>query len=928
MYYNKKLAVRSEIIQKPWGDPADYDIYQNYIDEIHHSTRFEKYYFVSPALACSFYKEHLEKIGNLYAYEIAVDMMIDYIVKDKKVNEDLDTGKTCIIFDMGCEYVPENIYKKVNKYFGKHKHSKNIKYWTMFENANWKGDIEIISASSSTCRFSEWTYDMGLKTDGPQNEPEYYYSHYSAEMPTKNPKRFLFLNRRIRDHRCLTLAELLHRKIDVRGDFHLSFLGSENAHISKELDKETLYGLWAKHEDRYEYETFDHIWNEFYGNKLPYSVSMDRDEWLAGSYLDRVTEMFPFRRKSYVEIITEFTYKDDGLVSISEKLSQAILSKKPFIIVGDKNYLKVLKDLGFKTFNSRWSEKYDKLKGRERILSIVDTIEQIQKETPIEVDELNNIVYDEEMQSILDYNYTHYKVIAKKTYERIFCSLSCTGEYKKPLGLTVPEVKWIQNDDPDNQMKKLWDNGFWYSENTNTGLVPIWKNASTFILNEVAPKLGYRLVSHREAIDSGIDVGEIKMIAVYRDPIKRLWSGLITVSELWDSTPEELLQKLMSGDEGLSKEIHLKLQTYFIENYNVKYVIDLDDPHDDGKYRKFDWGKNFGERQIVRNLVELLTETKDDTWKHRRTGVAEVSQDYRRLFYKESTQQWIREYYDADFQYYFQNASWRFRRPTNRLSIGDDFKKYLTTFNETYHKEIKDIQKSKQSVYFESSLRTDYWNNHMNIMNNIGLTYAPKHINILDMGTHFGFIPHFLKSRGFTNVHCTNSFGEAGDNLKELKNIWKLLDINPIDLHISPSEWFNIPNKYDVIFISMSNIFWRANKIVRLHGGVVDQNWQVEDNEGVMNTFFTPYEYNEILYFLNNLQDHLTPGGIAVIQPYPFVYDKFKNFEQESNLIKFFQHPDVGHETPLASEHNPDPSITNYFIIQKNVNIDPEGPKE
>ena len=28
MYYNKRLAVRSERIQMPWGDPADYDIYQ------------------------------------------------------------------------------------------------------------------------------------------------------------------------------------------------------------------------------------------------------------------------------------------------------------------------------------------------------------------------------------------------------------------------------------------------------------------------------------------------------------------------------------------------------------------------------------------------------------------------------------------------------------------------------------------------------------------------------------------------------------------------------------------------------------------------------------------------------------------------------------------------------------------------------------
>ena len=925
MYYNKKLAVRSERIQMPWGDPADYDMYQNYIDELHHSTRFEKYYFISPALACSFYKEHLEKIGNLYAYEIAIDMMIEHIAKDKQVNKDLDEGNTCIIFDMGCEYVPEEIYRKIDNYFGEHKHNKNIIYWTMFENADWKGNIKVISASSSTCRFSDWKYEMGLKTDGPQNEPEYYYSHYSAEMPAKRPKRFLFLNRRLRDHRSLTLAELIHRKIDIEGDFHMSFLGSENEHISKNIDKETLFRTHLSNEDRYEYRTFDHIWNVFYGKKLPYSVSMDRDEWLAGSYLDRVTEMFPFRRKSYVEIITEFTYKDDGLVCISEKLSQAILSKKPFIIVGDKNYLKVLKDLGFKTFNSRWSEKYDELEGRDRILSIVDTVEQIQKETPIETDKLDNIVYDEEMQSILDYNYMHYKVVANKTYNRIFCSLSTTGEHKKPLGLSVPEVKWIQENDPDNQMKKLWYNGFWYNENTNTGLVPIWKNASTFFLNEIAHRLGYRLVNHREMIDAGISVNQIKMITIYRDPIKRLWSGLITVSELTNEKPEELLKKLMEGDEGLSKEIHVRPQTYFIENYNVKYTIDLDDPYADGKYRRFDWGKNFGERQIVRNIIELLTETKDDTWKHRRTGVAKVSEFYRKLFYKESTQQWIRDYYDTDFRYYFQYASWRFRRPTNRLSIGDEFKTYLTTFTDTYKNEIKTIRDSRQSVYFESSLRIDYWNNHMNIMNNIGLTYAPKSINILDMGTHFGFVPHFLKSKGFDCVYSTNSYKEAGDNLEELKTIWKMLDIDPIDLHISPNKRFTLPDKYDIIFMNMSNIFWKPNKVVRLHGGVVDQNWQVEDKNNVMNTFFAPYERDEIEFFLDNVQDHLRPGGIAVIQPYPFIYDKFESFEEENNLIKYFQNPNLGHETPLSSEHNPDPSITNYFIIQKDVNINAQG---
>ena len=227
-------------------------------------------------------------------------------------------------------------------------------------------------------------------------------------------------------------------------------------------------------------------------------------------------------------------------------------------------------------------------------------------------------------------------------------------------------------------------------------------------------------------IDAGINVDNIKMIALFRDPVKRLWSGLITVSELTNEKPEKLLKKLMEGDEGLSKEIHVRPQSYFIKNYNIQFCIDLESPFNEGTYRKHNWGKVFGERQIVRDVVEMLTEINDDTWKHKRTDVTKVSQKYKNDFNKETTQEWIRDYYKKDFDFYFQNASWRFRRTTNRPPIGDEFKTYLTTFTDTYKNEIKTIRDSRQSVYFESSLRTDYWNNHVNIMNNIGLTYAQK----------------------------------------------------------------------------------------------------------------------------------------------------------------------------------------------------------
>ena len=99
----------------------------------------------------------------------------------------------------------------------------------------------------------------------------------------------------------------------------------------------------------------------------------------------------------------------------------------------------------------------------------------------------------------------------------------------------------------------------------------------------------------------------------YLEIQKRLWSGLITVSELTNEKPEKLLKKLMEGDEGLSKEIHVRPQSYFIKNYNIQFCIDLESPFNEGTYRKHNWGKVFGERQIVRDVVEMLTEINDDT---------------------------------------------------------------------------------------------------------------------------------------------------------------------------------------------------------------------------------------------------------------------------------------------------------------------------
>ena len=202
-------------------------------------------------------------------------------------------------------------------------------------------------------------------------------------------------------------------------------------------------------------------------------------------------------------------------------------------------------------------------------------------------------------------------------------------------------------------------------------------------------------------------------------------------------------------------------------------------------------------------------------------------------------------------------------------------------------------------------------------MDNVGLNYAPKDIKILDMGTHFGFTPTFLKSDGFTNVDSTNSFKEAGDMLVDLQKMWCTLDMKPTDIHIEPLKKFKLDKKYDVIFSTMSNIFWRSNKIVKFFGGSVSQSSAIIDDNGEPNTFFVPYEMRELDFFIKNIMEYLEPGGIAVIQPYPYVYNKLEGFEEEAEFLTTFQNPKTSYEYPHQTVHTPTAELNNYFVVQK-----------
>ena len=70
------------------------------------------------------------------------------------------------------------------------------------------------------------------------------------------------------------------------------------------------------------------------------------------------------------------------------------------IVMGPKNYLEYLRQMGFRTFADFWDEEYDGYADIDRYLKILDLINKVSCKS---IEELEHMYWD--MQYTLDHNY-------------------------------------------------------------------------------------------------------------------------------------------------------------------------------------------------------------------------------------------------------------------------------------------------------------------------------------------------------------------------------------------------------------------------------------------------------------------------------------------------------------------------------------------
>jgi hypothetical protein len=114
--------------------------------------------------------------------------------------------------------------------------------------------------------------------------------------------------------------------------------------------------------------------------------------------------LLQFYNDFQIEIVAETITLGESFFP-TEKTVRPIMGSKPFITYAPANYLANLRNIGFQTFDSIWSEDYDQYEGVERWNRMQSVIDDI----------IHNGYDCNRAQEIVQYNYNHLQTVINRT---------------------------------------------------------------------------------------------------------------------------------------------------------------------------------------------------------------------------------------------------------------------------------------------------------------------------------------------------------------------------------------------------------------------------------------------------------------------------------------------------------------------------------
>jgi hypothetical protein len=215
----------------------------------------------------------------------------------------------------------------------------------------------------------------------------------------KRNKKFLCFNRTSRPHRVILLYLAIKNNLLENGLFSFIFPFYENSVGSIESVKNTILSTYPE-------ETNIDYYAQRICEMLPYELDTQGVPAQQKNGFQSNNNNIDFYLDTYLHIVSETSFfVGNDCPTLTEKTFRPICNLQPFIQLGDAHSLKLLKGLGFKTFEPYINESYDEeMDPRKRM----DLIEK-------ELNRINSMTYEEihewyhSMMDILIHNQEHMK---------------------------------------------------------------------------------------------------------------------------------------------------------------------------------------------------------------------------------------------------------------------------------------------------------------------------------------------------------------------------------------------------------------------------------------------------------------------------------------------------------------------------------------
>lgn len=338
-------------------------------------------------------------VGEIYKQYLIYKEYLKYYNSDTeeklKFIQDSD-GIPCIHYDLDfvinqeksdiifVEVPTEGIHviKRFNSY------NKNKKY-IIFSNGWWDTDYHKLEIDYVLVDWNYTLLDWVLQISNPR-----YMNYYVDKTYQYRPKENLFcsfigVRKPPRDYLVGAIVKELSS---------ISYILNYNG---KQISKDSRYQDINYNFDNYNsYKSFDSSNNYSISASIPFNI-------FNNCYFNLVVE-------TNANLTHEF--------HLSEKILKPLTIGSPFVLMASPGYLKKLKELGFKTFDSLWSEEYDTIENfKDRADAIVELIKSL-----VKFDWLNNC---DQLKAITDHNrinlvYNNKPTIAQlENFERVLINL-------------------------------------------------------------------------------------------------------------------------------------------------------------------------------------------------------------------------------------------------------------------------------------------------------------------------------------------------------------------------------------------------------------------------------------------------------------------------------------------------------------------------